>query len=62
MVLPPTFLSTSAPKVLGAWVWYIPVLAINGGLEAFWSSVAGRKEIGKQSRCVRAVGGTYLVE
>ena len=34
------------------WVWYIPVLALNGGLEAFLSSVASPKDLNEQSRCV----------
>jgi oligosaccharide translocation protein RFT1 len=33
-------------------VWYIPVLALNGGLEAFLSSVATPKDLNAQSRFV----------
>jgi oligosaccharide translocation protein RFT1 len=51
-ILPAQYLSTSAPKVLAAWVWYIPVLAVNGGLEAFLSSVATPDDLNKQSRQV----------
>lgn len=50
LLLPPKYLSTSAPSVLQAWVWYIPVLAVNGGLEAFVSSVAMSKDLNRQSR------------
>jgi oligosaccharide translocation protein RFT1 len=50
LLLPQQYLSTSAPKVLSAWVWYIPVLAFNGGLEAFLSSVATPNDLNKQSR------------
>lgn len=50
ILLPPQYLSTSAPNVLAAWIWYIPVLAVNGGLEAFVSSVAMPKDLNKQSR------------
>ncbi|KAF5365845.1 hypothetical protein D9757_012799 [Collybiopsis confluens] len=51
LLLPPRYLhTTSAPKVLEAWVWYIPFLAVNGGLEAFFSSCAGREDVGRQSR------------
>ena len=50
LLLPKQYLSTSAPQVLGAWIWYIPVLAVNGGLEAFLSSVATPKDLNKQSR------------
>jgi oligosaccharide translocation protein RFT1 len=52
ILLPPRYLSTSAPSVLAAWIWYIPVLAVNGGLEAFVSSVAGLKDLNSQSRLV----------
>lgn len=52
ILLPPKYLATSAPQVLTAWVWYIPVLALNGGLEAFLSSVATPQDLNQQSRCV----------
>jgi oligosaccharide translocation protein RFT1 len=52
ILLPPRYLSTSAPSVLAAWIWYIPVLAVNGGLEAFVSSVAIPKDLNTQSRWV----------
>jgi oligosaccharide translocation protein RFT1 len=55
LLLPQRYLQTSAPDVLGAWIWYIPVLAINGGLEAFLSSVATSDELRKQSRQVTSV-------
>lgn len=50
VLLPPRYLDTSAPAVLGAWVYYIPFLAINGGLEAFVSSVAKPSDLARQSR------------
>jgi len=52
LLLPRQYLSTSAPSVLAAWVWYIPVMAVNGGLEAFHSSVATPKDLNAQSRFV----------
>ena len=52
LLLPRQYFSTSAPSVLSAWVWYIPVLAVNGGLEAFHSSVATPKDLNAQSRFV----------
>lgn len=52
ILLPPRYLSTSAPKVLSAWIWYIPALAINGVLEAFLSSVATPEDLNRQSRYV----------
>ncbi|KAG6853215.1 hypothetical protein C0991_006118 [Blastosporella zonata] len=50
ILLPRQYLATSAPQVLSAWVWYIPVLAFNGGLEAFLSSVATPQDLNRQSR------------
>ncbi|KIK53299.1 hypothetical protein GYMLUDRAFT_77546 [Collybiopsis luxurians FD-317 M1] len=50
ILLPPQYLKTSAPRVLEAWIWYIPVLAVNGGLEAFIASVAQTKDVNNQSR------------
>ncbi|KAG6837050.1 hypothetical protein H0H93_015621 [Arthromyces matolae] len=55
ILLPRQYLTTSAPQVLSAWVWYIPVLAFNGGLEAFLSSVATPQDLNKQSRRVHHV-------
>lgn len=55
VLLPSQYLSTSAPAVLAAWVWYIPVLAVNGGLEAFLSSVASAEDLNKQSRCAVSI-------
>ena len=52
LLLPQQYMETSAPRILAAWVWYIPVLALNGGLEAFLSSVASPKDLNEQSRCV----------
>jgi oligosaccharide translocation protein RFT1 len=52
LLLPQQYMTTSAPRILAAWVWYIPVLALNGGLEAFLSSVASPKDLNEQSGCV----------
>ncbi|GLB44124.1 putative rft-1-domain-containing protein [Lyophyllum shimeji] len=61
ILLPPQYLATSAPKVLAAWVWYIPVLAFNGGLEAFLSSVATPQDLNNQSRWMAAFSAIYIV-
>jgi oligosaccharide translocation protein RFT1 len=50
VVLPPRYLTTGAPRILAAWIFYIPVLALNGGLEAFLSSAASPKDLNRQSR------------
>ncbi len=52
LLLPQAYLATSAPRVLAAWIWYVPVLAVNGVLEAFLASVARPHELNSQSRCV----------
>ncbi|KAF8966965.1 Rft protein-domain-containing protein [Flammula alnicola] len=60
LLLPAQYLSTSAPSVLAAWVWYIPVLAINGGLEAFLSSVATPQDLNQQSRWMIGFSVIYI--
>jgi oligosaccharide translocation protein RFT1 len=50
LFLPRRYLSTSAPHLLGAWIYYIPILAVNGVLEAFMLSVATPSDIHRQSR------------
>jgi len=61
ILLPQPYLLTSAPKVLSAWVWYIPVLAFNGGLEAFLSSVATPQDLNQQSRWMAVFSATYIL-
>ncbi|KIK09519.1 hypothetical protein K443DRAFT_644720 [Laccaria amethystina LaAM-08-1] len=60
ILLPPQYLATSAPTVLAAWIWYIPVLAFNGGLEAFLSSVATPADLNKQSRWMIGFSVVYI--
>ncbi|KAF8885659.1 Rft protein-domain-containing protein [Infundibulicybe gibba] len=60
LLLPSQYLSTSAPAVLSAWVWYIPVLALNGGLEAFISSAATPKDLNSQSRWMAVFSVIYI--
>ncbi|KAF8692334.1 hypothetical protein AX14_002578 [Amanita brunnescens Koide BX004] len=60
VLLPPRYLDTSAPAVLGAWVYYIPFLAINGGLEAFVSSVAKPSDLARQSRYMAFFSALYI--
>ncbi|KAI5121237.1 hypothetical protein M0805_007244 [Coniferiporia weirii] len=60
VILPTRYLNTSAPALLSAWVWYIPVLAINGVLEAFVSSVASPKDLAKQSQWMAGASVAYI--
>ncbi|KAG6809832.1 hypothetical protein H0H92_014586 [Tricholoma furcatifolium] len=61
VLLPRAYLATSAPQVLSAWIWYIPVLAFNGGLEAFLSSVATPRDLNRQSRWMAVFSVVYIV-
>lgn len=61
LLLPSQYLSTSAPKVLAAWIWYIPVLAINGVLEAFFSSIATSQDLRRQSRWLVGFSVVFIV-
>ncbi|TRM66680.1 Rft protein-domain-containing protein [Schizophyllum amplum] len=49
-VLSPKWMATSAPHILQAWMWYVPVLAVNGSLEAYVSSVSSEAALGAWSR------------
>ena len=60
LLLPARYLSTNAPKLLVAWIWYIPVLAFNGVLEAFMASVSTSVDLSRQSWCVRTVPCSHL--
>ncbi|KII90286.1 hypothetical protein PLICRDRAFT_108790 [Plicaturopsis crispa FD-325 SS-3] len=60
LLLPPRYLDTSAPRVLAAWIWYIPVLAANGTLEAFLASVASPADLNRQSRWMIAFSAIYI--
>ncbi|KAJ7168323.1 Rft protein-domain-containing protein [Mycena crocata] len=60
VLLPRQYLSTSAPAVLSAWVWYIPVLALNGGLEAFISSASTPRDLNRQSWWMAAFSVLYI--
>ncbi|KAF9477448.1 Rft-1-domain-containing protein, partial [Pholiota conissans] len=60
LLLPPAYLATSAPSVLKAWVWYVPVLAVNGALEAFLASVARPGQLNAQSRWMVGFSVVYV--
>lgn len=50
LLLPPRFQSTSAPSILRSYVFYIPMMAFNGVLEAFFASTSSPLELKHQSR------------
>lgn len=45
----PRWSTTSAPQVLSAYCYYLPLLAINGILEAFVAAVASSKDLARQN-------------
>jgi oligosaccharide translocation protein RFT1 len=51
---------TSAPRILGVWVYYIPILAFNGVLEAFYSAVANSSDLSRQSKYMTVFSGLYI--
>ena len=50
LVLPPRYLQTSAPNILRAYRFYLPAMAYNGILEAFFASVCTPADLRTQSR------------
>lgn len=50
LLLPPHFQNTSAPSILRGYVFYIPTMAFNGVLEAFFASTSTPLELRNQSR------------
>ncbi|KAF4586492.1 Oligosaccharide translocation protein rft1 [Pleurotus pulmonarius] len=50
LLLPPAFLQeTNAAELLQAWLWCLPVLSLNGGLESFVAVTAETGDIARQS-------------
>lgn len=49
LVLPPRYLQTSAPAILRTYIYYIPTMAFNGILEAFFTSTATPTDLRVQS-------------
>ena len=50
LLLPPHFQNTSAPSILRSYVFYIPMMAFNGILEAFFDSTSTPSELQRQGR------------
>ena len=50
LVLPRRYLATSAPSILAVYVYYIPAMAFNGVLEAFFASAASPADLRAQAR------------
>lgn len=54
LVIPSRYLQTSAPSILGTYIYYIPTMAFNGILEAFFTSTATPADLRAQSRYLLA--------
>lgn len=59
-LLPPRYLSTSAPRVFAAYAVYLPVMAVNGVLEAVVSAVVGTAGVRSQARWMGIASGVFV--
>lgn len=60
LVLPRKYLATSAPAILHVYVYYIPMMAFNGVLEAFFASAASPADLRAQSRWMLVFSGAFV--
>lgn len=59
LIAGPQWTSTAAPAVLAAYCYYIPLLALNGILEAFVSAVATPSQLRQQSAWMLAFSAAF---
>ncbi|KAI8974226.1 Rft-1-domain-containing protein [Trametes punicea] len=60
LILPRKYLATSAPSILHVYVYYIPMMAFNGVLEAFFASAASPADLRTQSRWMLVFSGAFV--
>ena len=60
LVLPPRYQQTSAPRILRAFRFYLPAMAYNGVLEAFFASVCTPADLRAQSRMMAAASAALI--
>ncbi|OBZ71080.1 Oligosaccharide translocation protein rft1 [Grifola frondosa] len=60
LFLPPRYLDTSAPTILRTYIYYIPAMAFNGVLEAFFASTASTADLRSQSRWLLACSLAFV--
>ncbi|KAL7282887.1 hypothetical protein ACG7TL_002302 [Trametes sanguinea] len=60
LVLPRKYLATSAPSILHVYVYYIPMMAFNGVLEAFFASAACPADLRAQSRWMLIFSAAFV--
>ena len=60
LVLPPKYLTTSAPRILAVYVYYVPAMAFNGVLEAFLASTASPADLRAQARALLLFSALFV--
>ncbi|KAI0333099.1 Rft-1-domain-containing protein [Cubamyces sp. BRFM 1775] len=60
LILPRKYLATSAPSILHVYVYYIPMMAFNGVLEAFFASAASPADLRAQSRWMLIFSAAFI--
>ncbi|TBU29309.1 Rft-1-domain-containing protein [Dichomitus squalens] len=60
LALPRKYLSTSAPRILAVYVYYIPAMAYNGVLEAFLASAASPSDLRAQARWLLVFSALFV--
>ena len=60
LVLPHKYLTTSAPRILAVYVYYVPAMAFNGVLEAFLASTASPADLRAQARWLLVFSALFV--
>ncbi|KAI0042396.1 Rft-1-domain-containing protein [Auriscalpium vulgare] len=60
VLLPPRYLATSAPTILSAYVYYLPIMAYNGILEAFFASACTPADLAAQARMMAGASAAFV--
>ena len=60
LVLPQKYLATSAPAILSVYIYYIPAMAYNGVLEAFFASAASPSDLRAQARWMLLFSAAFV--
>lgn len=60
LVLPRKYLATSAPAILSVYIYYIPAMAYNGVLEAFFASAASPSDLRAQARWMLVFSAAFV--
>ncbi|KAI0695094.1 Rft-1-domain-containing protein [Cerioporus squamosus] len=60
LALPRKYLATSAPAILSVYIYYIPAMAYNGILEAFFASAASPADLRAQARWMLVFSAAFV--